>query len=64
MHYKTLQPSALNNQKGKVLQKLFLLPSFLQGSFALKNYNILELNTFGFFFVGCLSNTCQEHKKP
>ncbi len=47
-----------DNQKGKVLQKLFLLHNILKGSFIAKNFDSLEVNTFGlFFFASCLSST-------
>jgi hypothetical protein len=59
MHYKTLQPSALNklnkemifnNWKGKVLQKLFLLDNiFFKRIFWIFFLDVLELNTFGLF---------------
>jgi hypothetical protein len=38
-----------DNQKGEVLHKLFCCTYFLNGFFALKNSNILELDTLGLF---------------
>ncbi len=65
MHYKTLQPIAFNklnremifnNQKGKVLQKLFLLHNILlKRIFCTNCFLYLELNTFGLFSIGCFS---------
>jgi len=45
-----------NNQKGKVLQNLLLLHNILfKKIFCTLNFDILELDTFGFLFASYLS---------
>jgi hypothetical protein len=73
MHYKMLQPSALNklnkemifnNRKGKVLQKLFLLNNILfKRIFCIIFFDILELNTFGLFLQVVFSIHVKDTKK-